>query len=209
MTKQDGKPLKNRWRPIQKLTLARQILKLLDKGLTQEQVAEELGIGHSTVSRYVRANFPRWNNDLCEDIKSRRDEHLAELDLVISEAWHNYQRSCEDAVTIVTKRIVVPVASAVDGQEPTEALPTSMPAEETRTLKGQSGDARYLQIINDSIEKKNKILGINAPEKRELSGTIGMELHDISDEELQRRRADIDRRRAALGARAATPPLPE
>jgi predicted transcriptional regulator len=48
--------------------------------------------------------------------------------------------------------------------------------EMTNTVKGQVGDPRFLTIVDRCIDRRCKIFGLDAPQKRELTGKGGAPL---------------------------------
>lgn len=70
-------------------------------------------------------------------------------------------------------------------------------------------DPRFLNGVISCIDRRCKILGIDAPEKREMSGTIGVRsLQDLTDEELQRRINDLEKR-ASISSRVDNYEMPD
>jgi len=117
----------------------------------QVDIADEVGVSQATVSRDLKALQCEWLESALIDFNSAKARELARIDYLELEYWDAWQRSCEDAETLVK-----------DGTpEKVEKL--------KRTSKGQAGDPRFLQGVQWCIEKRCKILGIEAPTKLDVT----------------------------------------
>ena len=72
------------------------------EGKTQEQIAEELGIHQSTVSRMLSRVNRRLAKEFATHIEEIRGEHTARLEHVFSEAMAGWRSSRENAETTRT-----------------------------------------------------------------------------------------------------------
>jgi hypothetical protein len=78
-----------------------------------------------------------------------------------SEAWQAWERSKLAAESTTTETVTIGKRKAkLQGQKT------------TKTRKGQVGDAGFLSRILDCIGKRCEILGLDAPAKQEISGTV-------------------------------------
>jgi hypothetical protein len=145
----------------------RRIADLYLQGELQADIAVQLKIDQSTVSRDIAHLQAEWRKSALVDIDARKSQELAKVDRLEREYWAAWERSCEDAETATQKqRGKVTKAAGEDGQFVAE-----QPAEISKTRKGQAGDPRFLSGIQWCIERRCKILGIDAPEKHKHSGT--------------------------------------
>jgi len=121
------------------------------QGWLQTAIAEEIKTSQATVSRDLKALQKDWLKSALRDFDKAKSQELAKVDRLEREYWDAWQRSCEDAETLVK-----------DGTpEKVEKL--------KRTSKGQAGDPRFLQGVQWCIEKRCKILGIDAPVKTDVT----------------------------------------
>jgi len=137
--------------------LARDRLKISDlylQGKIQAEIADVLELSQATVSRDIAFLQDEWRQSALVNIDDKKAEELAKVDRLEREYWRAYERSCEDAETVQQK-------VKEDGKK-----------EATKTAKGQSGDPRFLTGVQWCINKRCEIIGIDAPQKHELSGTI-------------------------------------
>jgi len=118
-------------------------------GRTQWQIAEEAGCSQSLVSRDLRAIREAWRKSATIDFDEARAKELAKLEEVEREAWDAWQRSKNDAVTYRIKQ-------TNDGEE------------KTVTRVGQTGNVRFLDMVQKCIAQRRTLLGLDAPSRSEL-----------------------------------------
>jgi len=151
----------------------RRIATLYLRGKLQTEIAEELGINQSTVSRDLKALQKEWLEDTKIDFDKAKAREIAKIDnleRIYHVAWI---RSCEDAETIRKKK------AEVAGVERKEIVTTA---------KGQVGDPRFLTGVQWCIERRCKVLGIDAPTKIAPTDPTGeKEYTGLTDEERNRR----------------------
>lgn len=140
----------------------RRIADLYLRGRLQVDIAQELGISQQTVSLELKALHREWLASALIDVDRAKAKELAKVDRLEQEYWTAWERSCEDAETVTEKG-----KGASGKDKPTEF-------EKTIQRKGQAGDPRFLQGLQWCIERRCKILGIDAPEKQEHSGSISL-----------------------------------
>ena len=134
----------------------RRIADLYLQGWIQVDIAEKLGLGQATVSRDISALHKLWMESSLFDINEAKSQELAKIDRLEREYWDAWERSCENAETMVQRGV------EADGKQRKEA---------TKTVKGQTGDPRFLAGIQWCIERRCKILGIDATQKVDLRNT--------------------------------------
>ena len=132
----------------------RRIADLYLQGQTQVNIAEELGIGQATVSRDLKAIQKSWKLATLVDFNEARAQELAKIDRLEREYWTAWLRSTEDQQTETHKAV-----DTGDGQR----------KEAVRTVRGQAGDPRFLVGVQWCIDRRCKLLGLDAADKVELS----------------------------------------
>jgi len=135
----------------------RLIASLYLRGCLQAEIATEVGLSEATVSRDLKALQQEWHESSLLDIDAAKARELARIDELERTYWQAWKRSCEDAET-ETARVV----ETAGGRRRVAQKQT----------KCQAGDPRFLQGIQWCIERRCKVLGIDAPEKLEHSGGI-------------------------------------
>jgi len=124
------------------------------QGKTQAEIASLQEVSQPTISRDLRWLREQWLQSALIDINEAKARELAKIDALELTYWAAWERSCEDAETL----------QQVGGKEGPDKI--------TKTSKDQAGDPRFLQGVQWCIERRCKILGVDAPEKKELSGKI-------------------------------------
>ena len=139
----------------------RRISDLYLQGWIQADIAEEVGIDQSTVSRDISFLQDEWQKSSLVDIDAKKAEELAKVDRLEREYWRAWDESCKDAETI-----------RQEGTKP--AVGEKVKADKIiKTAKGQAGDPRFLTGIQWCINKRCEIIGIDAPKKLEHTGPNG------------------------------------
>ena len=128
----------------------RKIGDLYLQGWIQADIADELKVSQSTVSLDLKALQREWLASTLVDFNEAKAKELAKVDnleRIYHAAW---RRSCEDAETVTQKAVTT-------GDKKRK--------EATKIAKGQAGDPRFLTGVQWCIEKRCKIMGIDAPLK--------------------------------------------
>ena len=133
----------------------RRISNLYLQGWLQVDIADELDISHSTVSRDLTHLYKEWQESSLVDIDESKSRELAKVDRLEREYWQAWEKSCEDAETI--------------RQEGTKTETGIQPEKIVKTAKGQAGDSRFLSGIQWCINKRCELLGLDAPEKHDIT----------------------------------------
>ena len=120
-------------------------------------IAAELGISQSTVSRDIKALLKEWQEARINDIDERKRTELAKIDNLELEYWEAWRRSCEKAEKETTK-----MQGGASDEKPGRV-------EKTKSVEVQSGDPRFLAGIQWCIEMRCKLLGLHAPEKKDIT----------------------------------------
>ena len=108
-----------------------------------------------------------WRESALIDIDEAKARELAKVDRLEREYWDAWERSCEDAETI-----------RQEGRPPEEGE-KGKPEKVVKTSKGQAGDPRFLAGVQWCIERRCKIIGVDAPTEHKLSGTIRFDAVEI------------------------------
>ena len=123
------------------------------RGERQADIAADLGVTQQQVSYDLKELQRRWQTSALANVDAARGRELSKIDNLEREYWAAWLRSCEDAETITQRS-----RETADGPR----------KEATKATKDQVGDPRFLQGVQWCIERRCKLLGIDAPEKREI-----------------------------------------
>jgi len=134
-------------RKLEILKRRQRVAELRLQGWSQSAIADELQIRQATISSDLKTVERSWRESAIRDFDAAREQELQRIGMIERNAWDGWKRSCQ------------PLQSAtVDGQ-----AADSQKAK--RTVKNQSGQARFLEVVIQCIEKRTKLLGLDAPVK--------------------------------------------
>lgn len=161
---------------------------MLAKGVTERDLAAEFQLSPSTVHRDVATIEERWRSHALQQADLHKGRILAGHDQVIKEAWSEFDRSKGDAEKMVeVTEMLKDQPAKPDGDVLAAESPYPLVLEVTRrtlTVEGQTGDPRYLTVIENALEAKAKLLGVNAPERHQVTGKDGgpvrLDVRDLS-----------------------------
>lgn len=122
-----------------------EVANLYLQGYNQQTIADRCSCSVATVCLDLKALKGEWQKSAAADIDEKISLELAKLDRVEYEAWQAFAESKETSTTSVTGV----------------------------SISNTAGDARFLHIIQNCIDKRCKILGIDAPNKLQLTGKDG------------------------------------
>jgi len=138
----------------------RRIAELYLEGWLQADIADEVGISQSTVSNDIGALQRDWLASSLIDFDRAKAREIAKVDKLEREYYAAWRRSCLDAETLKQKG----APSDEAGKVKTASI--------EKTTKGQAGDPRFLQGVQWCIERRCKILGVDAPTEIKHSGRV-------------------------------------
>ena len=136
-----------------------QAIKLRLEGETLMSIAQKLGYnsrGHvrSAIFRGLRYLAPP------EDAEKMRQREVDRTYEIETEAWEQWDESIKDAERVVTKEAAIET-EGIRGDLITTEIVT--------TREGQSGNPALLDKILKAMERRAKLLGLDAPEKLDVS----------------------------------------
>lgn len=152
-------------------------------GMTQVAIGREVGVDASSISLDLKAIRAEWKESRIRDFDEAKAVELAKLDKTEREGWLAWERSQTNAVKVKTTE---------DGSgEKVE-----------KWSEGQTGDPRFLQIVQTCIQKRCDILGLDAPTKWAQTDGEGNDLSPDSGREEANRILDILAERAGINGPA-------
>ncbi len=146
----------NARRKAQQLSGAVKVGELYCRGLSQKEIAKELGIHVTTVCKAMKIAIEQWKGKLEETAEEIKAIQLAKIDAVEEEAWQAWERSKKNAIERKRKVIVDD-----EGKETVERL---------HGENKRDGDPRWLDLITKQIALRLKVLGILEPKAEMQSG---------------------------------------
>lgn len=153
------------------LNRRRLVAELYLRGETQVSIAERLGVSQPTVSRDLVAIREEWKARAIEDFKAFIGDALAKIDRLELEYWTAWQSSVGEH-TKRTEKLAAADASTGAGSPGAVSLPTIVsivPIEVTVVTEKLAGDPRFLDGINRCIERRCRLLGLDAPQRTDIT----------------------------------------
>jgi hypothetical protein len=139
----------------------------------QTEIANQLGVDRATVSRDLKVIKERWKDSAVRDLDEAREQELDRLAIIEQEAWVAWEASKKARETSTTEQI-----TGADG----ERLKAGIRKE------AQTGDPRYITIIQSCVDQRCKLLGLNAPQKIAPTTPDGQEPYRLTVEEFTQAR---------------------
>ncbi len=130
------------------------------RGDTQAEIAAQENVSQPTISNDLKAIREQWRQAAVRDFNEALSMELARIDEVEREAFSAWLRSCEDAESITQKLWQKGNEQDKDAVERKEVA---------RTTRGQTGDPRFLTVVQGCIDQRCKLLGLYAPESLALA----------------------------------------
>lgn len=170
MPGQDKKKMKDyRQAQIVRLDI---IAELYKKGYSYRDIREEVmtrldlsSYSLRTVSKDVNRLLEEWRETRIENIDLALQLELQRIDDLIKEAWAAWDKSKTDYERKKAKQQGIPGCGEV----------VTVKVEQQKEEIICYGDPRYLDIIHKLLIERRKLLGLYAPEKREISGNVSFE----------------------------------
>lgn len=135
------------------------IAKLFLAGKTQVEIGAALGISQPVVSRNLTRLRETWLALSLRDFDERKAEELAKINEVERNAWEQFE------------------ASKADSRESSQCTDADGKPKETRNKrKTQTANARYLETVLDCIDRRVRLLGLDAPLKVAKTDMAGRDL---------------------------------
>lgn len=149
--------------------------RLYKLGVPQAEIAERLEVSENTVQRDLAVVRKRWEQSGIVSMDERKAAELETIDRIERAAWKAWRKSQEDAVTVTRKKV---------GND----------KEKTVRSQGQAGNAAYLDTVLKCVDRRCRLLGLDAPRQ------IDLNIHDMTDDELseQERQLGIEPPRFVL-----------
>ena len=129
------------------------------RGEYQSAIAQVLGVTQAQISFDLKALREIWLASTLRDFDALKAEQLAKIDQVELAAWGAWERSQQPREVSITEQTEGGEVVGMDG--------TSQPKRPTRKAsmrrEGQSGDPRFLAVIQKCIDQRCMILGLESP----------------------------------------------
>jgi transposase len=138
-----------------------QITRLYLQGRTQRDIAEVVGVSQGQVNHDLKLIQTRWRESSIMDMNEAKQRELARLDELEREYWAAWEQSKNER----TKARQESDGKSKDGK------PNVVRA--TMEREQRDGNPAFLAGVMSCIERRCKLLGLDAPAKAELTGKDG------------------------------------
>ena len=149
------------------------VSEMLKKGYTVRQTRDEvmkrLGIEKLSVSTIQNDReflLKEWRKVSISNVDDALQLELERIDHTCRELWSQWERSKEDYNKTTNRRKGKPSGGGSDGKISTVSI------EEMSTKVIGLGNPAYISEIRQQLQERRKLLGLYAPEKREVSGEM-------------------------------------
>lgn len=155
------------------------VAQLYKRGYTLRAIREEVmrrldlpTYSVSTVHRDIKSLLKEWRESRLDDIDDTLQLELSRIDDTVKELWEQWEKSKEDYTKTQRKRKGAPSQNNVQGNNnASEGIKTFSVEEHTTNVVGL-GDPAYISEIRQQLSERRKLLGLYAPEKRDIQGDI-------------------------------------
>lgn len=150
------------------------------RGMNQWEIAKALAsdperkyeLSRQSISRDLKLIKSRWVQMSVASIAELKARELAKLDELERESWRAWERSTQERKKTRTGRKVTGGLQAVADQR--TAGPSKQAQADTVDVwrEEQQGDPRFLTTVMDCIDRRCKLLGLDAPQKHEWQNIV-------------------------------------
>jgi hypothetical protein len=138
-----------------------QITRLYLQGRTQRDIAEVVGVSQGQVNHDLKLIQQRWRESSIMDMNEAKQRELARLDELEREYWAAWEQSKNERTR---------ARQESDGKSK-DGKPNVVRA--TMEKEQRDGNPAFLAGVMSCIERRCKLLGLDAPAKSELTGKDG------------------------------------
>ena len=110
------------------------------------RIARELGLDKAQISRDFKHIRKMWQEGCIQDLQVALQEEIAKIDEIEQKAWLAWERSCKAA------EIMEITGTARGGK--------SKPEKVRKLTKEQSGNARFLKVALECVNKRSNLRGL-------------------------------------------------
>lgn len=157
----------------------------------QAEVMKRLGLktySLRTVSGDIKTLLSEWRATRLEDMDEALQLELERIDETVRELWEQWEKSKEDYTQTVSTRKGAPRRNGDTGAN--EIKTYSVESRDSNVVG--LGNPSYISEIRAQLAERRKLLGLYAPEKRQVEGRVdsSVEITRMSEDDI---RAEIAR----------------
>ena len=125
----------------------------------QAVIAAALNVCQATISKDIKTLIGRWQKSALIDMNEHRAAELARINRLELEYWNAWETSKRDKESTLAEKVTG----------------TDTRTKAVKRAEGQVGNPSFLAGIERCIERRCKLLGLDAPEQREIRGSLNIE----------------------------------
>lgn len=148
------------------------VAQLFKRGYSRRKIREEVktrldlkSYSLGTVQSDVQTLLAEWREDRIENTDDLVQLELERIDDAVRELWGQWEKSKEDFVKQTRRQKGSPTRDNQTGQTSIRTYQT----ERTETDVAGLGDVSYIAEIRKQLEERRKLLGLYAPEKKDIN----------------------------------------
>lgn len=122
-----------------------------------------------TVHGDIKTLLAEWRESRLEDMDDALQLELTRIDDTVRELWEQWEKSKEDYTKTQRKRKGAPARNANQDNSIEGGIRTFSVEEKTLNVVGL-GNPAYISEIRQQLAERRKLLGLYAPEKRDIQG---------------------------------------
>lgn len=163
------------------------VAQLYKRGWTQRKIQAEVmrrldlpTYSLNTVHRDIRCLLDEWRESRIDDMDDALQLELSRIDDTVRELWEQWEKSKEDYTRTQMKRRGMPAPRNQNGQnvqhqegqnQNGDRIRTLLVEEKTQNVVGL-GNPSYIAEIRQQLAERRKLLGLYAPEKKDVQGSM-------------------------------------
>lgn len=121
-----------------------------------------------TVHKDVRTLLDEWRESRLDDLDDALELELQRIDDTVRELWEQWEKSKTDYSKTESKQKGSPSRDKDTGQTTIRTFQTERKETEVVSL----GNPAYISEIRQQLAERRKLLGLYAPEKKDVQGTM-------------------------------------
>lgn len=122
----------------------------------------------ATVHKDIQTLLDEWRENRIEDMDAALQLELERIDDTVRELWEQWEKSKTDYTKTARKQKGSPARDNQTGQTSIRTYQT----ERTETEVIRLGDPSYISEIRQQLAERRKLLGLYAPEKKDILGGV-------------------------------------
>lgn len=151
------------------------VAKLYKRGYSRRQIRREVmtrlalaSYSVATVQHDIQTLLAEWRENRIEDMDDALQLELARIDETCRELWGQWEKSKEDYTKTSRRQSGTPARNTRTGETSIRTTLTTRAETEVVGL----GNPAYIAEIRQQLAERRKLLGLYAPEKRDVSGNM-------------------------------------